>query len=398
MYLGRVAGFRLSVHWSTLVVFGLLTWSLAASRLPDQAPGSGDTAYLIAALVLGLTFFGSLLAHELGHALVARRHGVEVDGLTLWLLGGVAHLRDEARSPRADLQIAGVGPAVSLGLAATAALVAAGLQAVDAPALLVAAVGWLAGINATLAAFNLLPAAPLDGGRVLRAVLWRWRGDRTWAVVAAARAGEVLGYGLAGLGLADLLLDIGTGGLWFVLLGWFVLNAARTEASQALVRDRLGDLKVSDVMGRDPVRGPSWFTVAAFLEEYTLRTRYSAFPVESFEGRVQGLVTLRRLKAVPVELRSATRVIDVACPIDAVTTAAPDEPLVDLLPRLAAGSDGRALVLDGERLVGIVSPSDLMRAIELADLRRRQASATPGDRSPGLSPPPPQTHGGGPVA
>lgn len=384
MRVGRLAGFTLTVHWSTLVVFGLLAWSLAAVRLPAQAPGAGDAAYLAAALATGAAFFASVLAHELGHAVVARRHGVEVQELRLWLLGGVARLSDEARTPGADLRIAGVGPAVSLALAATAGLAAAGLGALGAPDLTVAAVAWLAGINAVLAAFNLVPAAPLDGGRVLRAALWAWRGDRTWAAVAAARAGQAFGYLLVGLGLADVFFGAGVGGgLWFVLLGWFLLNAARAEADGAVVRDRLGGLRVADVMSADPVRGPSWLTVADFLEDYVLRTRHATFPVESFEGRVDGLVTLRRLKAVPADERVATRVRDVACPIAAVPTASPDEPLVDLLPRLASGGDGRALVFEDGRLVGIVSPADVARALEVAELRERgdpAALPAPSDR------------------
>lgn len=172
MRVGRIAGFELRIHWSTLVIFGLVVWSLAAAQLPEQAPGAGEAAYLIAALVSGLAFYVALLAHEVSHALVARREGMEVESLTLWVLGGIAALRGEPRSPGADLRIAAVGPAVSLALAAALALLAAGVGAAGGPELVVATLGWLAGINGVLGIFNLVPAAPLDGGRILRAALW----------------------------------------------------------------------------------------------------------------------------------------------------------------------------------------------------------------------------------
>ena len=367
MRVGRIAGFELRIHWSTLLIFGLLVWSLAAVQLPEDAPGASDTGYLVAALVAGLAFYGGLLAHEVSHALVARREGIEVDSLTLWLLGGVAALRGEPRTPGADLRIAGVGPAVSLAIAAVAAATAAALDAADASNLVVATVGWLAGINAILGLFNLVPAAPLDGGRILRAGLWAWRRDQSWAAITAARAGEVFGYLLVGLGLLGFLYP-GVGGLWFVVLGWFLINAARSEQAQTVLRDALRDIRLSAVMTRDPVTAPADASVAEILDGYVLRTRHSAFPLIDPTGRPAGLVTLGRLRTVPAERRAAVPAAEVACPMSEVVTAAPGDRLVDLLPRLNASGDGRVLVLQDGRIVGLVTSTDVARAVELAQL------------------------------
>lgn len=377
MRVGSIAGFELRVHWSTLLIFALLVSSLASVQLPHDAPGSSGAAYLVAAVLAGLAFYGGLLAHEVSHALVARREGIEVDSLTLWLLGGVAALRGEPRTPAADLRIAGVGPAVSLAVAAAAAVTAAILDAAGAPSLVVATVGWLAGINAVLALFNLIPAAPLDGGRILRAGLWAWRRDRRWAAVTAARAGEAFGYLLLGVGLLGFLYP-GVGGLWFLVLGWFLINAARGEQAQAELQGALGDVRLSTVMTPDPVTAPADATVAEILDGYVLRTRHSAFPLRDARGRPAGLVTLGRLRTVPPEQRGTVRAAEVACPMGEVVTAAADDRLIDLLPRLNGSGDARALVLDGDRIVGMVTSADVARAVELAGVHRRRVTVPPG--------------------
>lgn len=361
---GRIGGFELRVHWSTLVIFGLLVTSLATVRLREAAPGHADVSYVVAAALTGVVFYLSLLAHEVSHAVMARREGIEVESLTLWMLGGVASLQGEPRTPGGDLRIAGIGPAVSLGLALVFGAVATLAAAVDGASLLAATAGWLAGINAVLAVFNLVPAAPLDGGRILRAALWRLRGDRTRAAVTATRAGEAFGYLLVGLGLFRLFT--GTGGLWFVLLGWFVLNAARGEREQVHVRDALAGVRVRDVMTTAPVTAPDHVTVSTLLDDYVLRTRHSAFPLVGLSGRPVGLVTLDRLRRVPKDRRDHTLVRGVACRLDEMTTATPEEPLLDVLNRVHECGQGRVLVLHGDRLVGIVTPADVARILEVA--------------------------------
>ena len=296
--LGRVAGFPVAVNWSVLVILWLFTWSLASYSLPGAAPGHSLATYWLAGFVGALLLLGSLLAHELAHALTARRAGLAVTGLTLWLFGGVASLRGEAKTPGADFRIAVVGPATSLVLAAAFAGIATTLDVFGLAGLPVSVVWWLAGTNLLLGLFNLLPGAPLDGGRILRAYLWRRHGDRVRAALGATRAGQVVAFVLIGLGLLEFLAGGGLSGLWLVFLGWFLLSAARMEETEVTTRQRLVGVRVGDVMSLDPRAAPSWLTVEEFIQRYVWGDRHSAYPVTGPDGTVEGLVTLAQLRGV----------------------------------------------------------------------------------------------------
>jgi Zn-dependent protease/predicted transcriptional regulator len=366
--LGRVAGVDVGINWSVLAIFLLITVGLAAGRFPLTVPGLDPVAYVTAGLVAGVIFFLSLLAHELSHALVAQRNGVEVEGITLWLFGGVARLKGDAPDPGAELRIAGVGPLTSLVLGGLFFVLAIVSSALDQHPLVVDVFTWLSLINVVLAIFNLVPAAPLDGGRILRAILWRTRGDRTSAAITAAHSGKAFGWLLVVVGLAFLLFVPGLGGLWLMLIGWFLIAAAGAEEQQAEVSGALADVPVRDVMSTQPTTAPASISVQQFLDGYAFPYRYTTFPVTD-DGTLTGLVTLKRVKEVPADDRWRLAVRDVACPIEDVPIAAPDDPVVDLLPRMGNCADGRALVVEGGRLVGIVSPTDVMRQLELAKLR-----------------------------
>lgn len=369
--LGRIAGVSVGLNWSVLVVFWLIAWSLAAGQLPAAHPGYAEELYWAAGLLTSAIFFASLLAHEMSHALVARHEGVEVQGITLWLFGGVAKLKGEAMTPSAELKIAAVGPAVSLALAGAFLLAGAGLEASGSSELLVGTMTWLARINAILALFNMVPAFPLDGGRVLRALLWRRR-DRMRATRTAARWGRAFGYVLIALGLAEFALRAELGGLWFVFLGYFLLNAARGEEAHVLLRSALAGQRVRDVMTSDPVTVPGWISVQDLIDDYIFKHRYTAFPVIGFDGTPQGLMGLALAKEVPPEQRAETRVSQVCRPLTDVPVAHPDEALSDLLDRVAQPFSGRTLVIDDGRVVGIVSPADVLRALQLAEIRGKE--------------------------
>jgi Zn-dependent protease len=240
VHFGRIRGIRIGANWSVFPTFFLIAWSLAVVLLPAAAPGFTPWCYWLFALFTTVAFYASLLAHELSHAFVAQRHGVSVKGIVLWLFGGVAQLEGDTPDARSELQVSAVGPATSLAVAAIAAGVAWLLATVGASALMVAAVWWLAGINALLAAFNLLPAFPLDGGRILRAVLWRRWSDRVRATAVAARIGQIAGYGLVAVGILEFLAAGGAlSGIWLALIGWYITVAARQQHDRA--RERAGD-------------------------------------------------------------------------------------------------------------------------------------------------------------
>jgi Zn-dependent protease len=363
--LGRIAGIQIGASWSVLFIALLIAWSLAGGILPVQAPGLEPSAYWLGALVATGLFFGSLLAHELGHAVVARRAGLRVRGITLWLLGGVAQLGDEPESPRDDLRVALVGPAISLALGAGFGVAAVALGAVGAPTLATAVAAWLAVGNTALAVFNLIPAAPLDGGRVLRALLWRRHGNRTRAAVTATVAGQVAGFALIAFGLLGFLFGWGFGDLWIALVGWFLVGAARQERDYTVARQGLEGLRVGDIMRPTPPPAPAWFTVDAFLRDVVAPSRPagapSALPLRSFDGQPAGVVTVAALESVPPDRRHAVRAGDVAVPMWAVLVSRPDEPVTELLDRLADGSRIAVVVAGGEP-VGVVTGAELARA------------------------------------
>ncbi|XTZ18678.1 site-2 protease family protein [Micromonospora echinospora] len=371
--LGRVAGVPVGVNWSVLVIFALIAWALAARQFPRAYPGEPVWAYVLAGLAAAVVFFVGLLAHEVAHAVVAKRNGLGVEGITLWLFGGVSELKGDAPNPGAELRIAGIGPLVSLVIGVLFGGVAVALALAGARGLPVGALSWLAGINLLLAIFNVLPAAPLDGGRLLRAVVWKATGDRTRASVVAARAGWVLGVLLIGLGLWQFLVGAGIGGLWLVLIGWFLIGAATMEERQARLGSALHGVRVADVMTPQPQTASAAMTVGDFVDHYLFAYRHSALPLTE-DGRPIGLVTLDRVRHVPADRRAGTTLAEVACRADELVLAQPEEQLTDLLPRLSACADGRALVVTDGRLVGIVSPSDISRAVQRSSMRDQLAA------------------------
>jgi Zn-dependent protease len=325
--IARVAGVSVGAHWSTLVVLALFGVVLATVELPATAPGYPPAAYWVAAFALAAVFLASVLVHELAHAAVARRHGVAVEGITLWLLGGVAEFHEHAHDPTAELRIAVAGPAATVAVGAASGAVAVTLYCTGAPGLLVAAFGWLATVSVVLAVFNLLPGAPLDGGRVLAAVLWRRSGDERGSRRRAARSGQTIGQVLIGIGILDLFVGAGVGGLWLILLGWFLIGAARGEEADLDVRGALVGVRVLDVMTPDPAVVHQGMSIAELLAAQALHTRGSSFPIVDDTGTATGLVTLHRIRAVAPDRWATTTVDEVAFPRDGLRTAAPDEQL-----------------------------------------------------------------------
>jgi Zn-dependent protease len=376
--LGRIAGVQVGINWSALAIVVLIVAGLATGQLPSAYPGRSMVEYLAAALVATVLFLASLLAHELAHAIVARRNGVAVRSIVLWLLGGVAQLEGEPRTPGADFRIAIVGPLTSLGLGVVFGALGAIAAALAADGLVVGVLAYLAGTNILLAVFNLIPAAPLDGGRVLRAALWRRSGNREAAAIIAARAGRFVGFAMVGLGLLLALLTGTFSGIWLALIGWFLISAATAEEQQARMGGRLSGVRVADVMTRRPVVADGTMTLADFVDRLAMSHQFSSYPLVDRGGHLTGLVTLNRVRAVPYSRRLDTRLRDIACPPEDVPTARPDEPLTALLPRMQGCADGRAVVLDEpDRVFGIVSSTDISRALQLADLRAFHAYSPP---------------------
>src|SRR5918996_1408865 len=346
--IGRIAGIRIGVNWSWLVVFALIAWSLATAVFPARTPGLSDGTYLAMALAAAVVFFASLLAHELGHAVQARREGMEIEGITLWLFGGVARFKGMFPSAGAEFRIAIAGPLVSLALGL--AFLALGFLAIPSDAV-EGVVGYLGWVNLLLLAFNMLPALPLDGGRVLRSALWGARRLFAFFVWGAF------------------------GGAWLAFIGWFLLGAASGELRYLSVREAFGGLRVRDLMVRDPAVVEPGLSLGRFMDDVVWNRRHTTYPVVE-EGRALGLLPFRRVAEVPRAEWDERTVRDCMLPLDEVTVLSESDTLTDAAVELSDdGGIGRALVVDGSRLVGFLSVTDLARALELGRLRRRRRRA-----------------------
>jgi Zn-dependent protease len=356
--LGRVAGIEIGLNWSVLGLLALLMWTLATGIFPSTNPGLGDHAYFSMAVVASLAFFGSILLHELGHALQARRDGMRIDGITLWLFGGVARFAGMFPSAGAEFRIAVAGPAVSailgggfVGLALIPRL----------PGQVDGVCAWLGFTNLALLLFNLIPALPLDGGRMLRAALWQRTGDLRRATVLAAGAGRVLATGLIGLGIALAAFGDAAGGIWLAFIGWFVLQAAGGEA-RYVAGSAPGALRVGDMMVTRPMTTTPDMTLAAFAETALATPPRAAYPVVG-DGRALGLLPLRRLDEIPRSDWETRLVGECMLGRFEVPVLSVDDGIPAALAALEGTELESALVLEGERLVGLLSTADIARAL-----------------------------------
>lgn len=365
MRLFRVAGIDVEAHWSWAFIVALFVWSLADAVFPDTNPGLSHTTYALMGAAAALLLFASLALHELGHAVQARREGMPIEGITLWLLGGVARFRGAFPSAQAELRVAIAGPLVSLLLGVV--LLATSLV-LPLPAALDGVLYWLGSMNLVLLGFNLIPALPLDGGRVLRAALWAHRGDFASATRTAVTIATAFGRVLVAGGIALALLTGALGGLWFALIGWFLLNAAASEGLMAVGDDAHAGPLVAEVMVREPVAVPAGTSVERFLDEIVVPHRHVVYPVLA-DGVTVGLVSFRDALRTRRSDRASRSVEEIMVPLARVLVLDAERPLVEVVGELLAAPLRRALVtVDGEP-AGILSPTDALRVLEV--LRQR---------------------------
>jgi Zn-dependent protease/CBS domain-containing protein len=364
--IGRIAGIRIGLNWSWTIVFALIVWSLAAEVFPAQNPGLGTGAYVGMAVVAALLLFGSLLLHELGHAVQARREGMEVADITLWLFGGVARFKGDFPSAGAEFRIAIAGPLVTV---LSAGVFVGFAVAVDSGSAVDGVAAWLGYINLVILAFNLLPALPLDGGRVLRAALWQARGSFRWATRTAVGVSRAFAFLMIGTGVAILLAGGSVSGVWLAFIGWFLLQAAGSEVRYLLVHEALAGLRVHDVMEPHPVTASPEQTLGEFVSTVPGAARFTAYPVLE-HGHVVGLLPFRRVLATPWQAWDARHVGDCMLTRDEAPEFGADDSAVEALQTLAEAPLQRGLVVDDGRLVGLVSISDFARLLALASRPR----------------------------
>jgi Zn-dependent protease/predicted transcriptional regulator len=358
----RIRGIPIQAHPSWLLILALLTWNLALGYFPQVLPDLPVGALWIKGLIAALLLFASVLLHELAHSIAALHYGIPVSSITLHIFGGVSQMEREPDRPGAEFTIAVVGPMTSFAIAL--ALAIAGLALDPAPGAR-ATMQYLVFVNTLLGIFNLIPGFPLDGGRVLRAILWRLKGDGAWATRVAARTGSAFAVLLIGLGILRALTGELLGGLWFALIGLFLRHSAESSYQQQVVQRSLSPYAVRDVMARDVMTVPAGASAGDVMEHHFWRHHVSSFPVIEGE-RVVGIVGLDQVKGLPPGARATTLVRDFMHPLSEALAVAPGDSLWQALEKLTRNGVGRVAVLDGERLVGYLSVKDVAHVLAVA--------------------------------
>jgi Zn-dependent protease len=375
--LGRVFGIRVGVDISWFLVLFLIIWSLS-DYYEEVAPGS--SAFVLAT-ISALLFFLSILLHEFGHALVAIRNGIPIQGIDLWLFGGVAKLGRDSDSPGVEFRIAVAGPVVTLVIAVVCmglgALISSPEEVIESSRFddstsgaTLAVLGYLTSINLIVLVFNLIPGFPLDGGRIARAIAWKITGDRNRATRFAGVLGRFVGWAMVGLGLFMVLAwDNLVGGIWLGFIGFFLAQAAGSAVAQADFADRLVGIRVSDVMDAEPVAVPDVMPLDQAEQEFFLRYRWPWFPVVDRRGRLVGVVSQEAIASVPEQVRSTRTVASVMARDDGDTglRARVEDPLEDLLGRDGLARLGAVMAVDGDGVLrGIVTIEAVQRALRTA--------------------------------
>jgi len=362
--LGRVLGFKIDVDWSWLFIFGLVVYSLAVGYFPHFYPQFGVTTNWIVGVIAALLLFASVLAHELSHSVVARRYGIDVKGITLFIFGGVAQTKQEPKTPKVEFWMAIAGPLMSFAIAAVFYLFGSFGVQTGLPEPLIAIFGYLAFINLVLGIFNLVPGFPLDGGRVLRSLIWGATGNLVKSTRYASYAGQGFGFLLIAFGFWQILVGAFIGGLWMIFIGWFLSGAARSSYEQILLRRSLEGIQVKQVMTKDvPVVTPDT-TLDTFVHDYLLQTDYRYFPVTDGD-RVRGMVGIEEVRQIPREDWAYVTVDRIVQPVEDECRIKEEDDAWQALTQLSEMDARRLLVMDDDHLEGMVTRENLFHLVKV---------------------------------
>jgi Zn-dependent protease len=359
--IAEIWGIPIHLHLSWLLVFGLVTWSLAAGYFPHEYPGWAVRAYWAVAAVTALVFFASILVHELGHSWVALRNGLPIRGITLFIFGGLAQIAREPETPGVEFRIASAGPLTSVGLAGLFA--GAWLLVRDIPVLAAPAI-YLARINFAVAAFNVIPGFPLDGGRLFRALVWRLTGSFHRANRAAALAGQVVAFGLMGVGILTVLGGNVIGGMWITFIGWFLQNAAAAGYAETNLREMLRDATVAQAMTPDCRRVERGVSLDRVVHDEVLGAGRRCFVVTE-AGRMVGLLTLHEIKAVPPERWATVTAGEVMTPAAKVTAVEPKTSLLAALEKMDDANVAQMPVVEAGELLGMIAREQVLHYVRV---------------------------------
>ncbi len=362
----KILGFQVRIDFSWIIIAIIIAWSLSTGFFPYHLEGLSTGTYWAMGIVGALGLFLSIIFHEFSHSVVARRYGIPMKGITLFIFGGMAEMGDEPTSPRGEFMMAIAGPISSLFISGVFyAISALGVQ-LGIPMPINGVIQYLALINLVLAVFNMLPAYPLDGGRVLRSLLWAIKGNMRWATRIASNIGSGFGIFLIVMGIYNVLF-VGNfiGGMWWFLIGLFLYNAAQLSYQQLITRRALEGESVRRFMKTDPVTVSSDLPLDRLVEDYVYRYHHKMYPVVSESGRVQGCVTTRQIKEIPKENWNRKQVFEITQPCTEENSIAPDTDAIKALSLMNQTGVSRLLVMEGERLAGVVTLKDLLDFLSL---------------------------------
>jgi Zn-dependent protease len=380
MRLGKIMGIPVRIHYTLWLVFALIAWSLAYGYMPRQYPGLSTVTYWAIGITSAIILFASVLIHELSHSYVAKKNGLPIARITLFFFGGVSEMTEEPQDPGLEVRMAIAGPAMSLAIAA----VLGGLwyisKIINLPVAIIATLGYGGLINGILAAFNLVPAFPLDGGRVFRGSLWKHSNSLIGATRTATRVSEGISLLMMLGGFAAIIFGDFVDGIWIVVMGWFIRSGAETSLGQTLVGEVLTGITVNDIMTRNVLTVPPEMTVLQLVQDYFLIYHHDGYPVVK-DGEIQGIITLRCIRSVPKEQRAFVTVAQAMVPRDRTITIKPTQSALDAFQKMARARVGRLLVTDDGKVMGILTRGDVMRTIQT---RRELGISTM--RQPGMGP------------
>jgi Zn-dependent protease len=357
-----IGGISINIDASWILIFILVTWTLAGGYFPQEYPDWSPILYWTVGLITSLLFFGSVLAHELAHSFVARARGLPVGDITLFIFGGVSQLEEEPETPATEFVMAIVGPLTSIVLGACFGAVTLLARGVSEP--FSALTGYLALVNVILGAFNLIPGFPLDGGRVLRSILWQGTGNLQKSTRWASLAGQAVAYLFILWGIWRIFGGDWVGGLWTALIGWFLENAARSSYRQLTVRNLLAGHKVSEVMSRECLEVSGSLTLDKLVNEHLLPSGTRCFPVVD-GGLVRGLLTLHNIKGVPQDRWGVTTVEQVMTPLQELQRVSPDEELWTAMQNMTTDGVNQLPVMDNGRLLGMLGRDNIVSFIKI---------------------------------
>ncbi len=359
-----IFGFEIKVDISWLFLAALITWSLASGLFPEDYKDLPQSAYWWMGVAGAIGLFASIIFHELTHSLIARRYGVTMKEITLFIFGGVAQMEEDPPHPRAEFMIAIAGPLSScfLGLLSMLAF-NFGMKA-GWPVTVTGVLNYLSWLNMILAAFNLIPAYPLDGGRILRSALWKWKKDVRWSTDIASKTGSGFGLLLTIMGIFYIVTGNFVGGLWWFLIGLFVRSAAQSSYRHILARSLFHAKKVKDLMVTNPVTVPRSISLEEFIRDYVYKYHFQAYPVLSF-GRLTGCVFVRQIASIPRDEWAAQTVGSIALSCNKDITIGQDEDANKALELMNRTGNSRLLVVDGDELKGIISLKDMLALLSL---------------------------------